>query len=224
MSWQCVLGYNASGLIGTNNPVSIFCSLVGISLSTSKMFQRKCTVSWFIFSRVDSYNQEIYETWKLLSSSIWHLAILFHIRPKSDAYSEAEGFKSSHSYWMPDVMRANDHKPSAQTNELSQYPSYTLIYYITDVHHAGVCPLVIVGLLPNEQRMSVLHFAVKRHPSFTEPLKSKERLIIHCGFRRFSCNPIFSDHSNGDKHKVDDLSLRDSDLTGLLSSFVQLYP
>ena len=62
--------------------------------------------------------------------------------------------------------------------------------------------LVLVGLLPNEQKMSVLNFTVRRHSQYTEPVKSKERLIIQCGFRRFICNPIFSDHSNIDKHKV----------------------
>lgn len=50
--------------------------------------------------------------------------------------------------------------------------------------------------------MSLLNFVVRRHHLYSEPVKSKERLIVQCGFRRFACNPIFSDHTNIDKHKV----------------------
>lgn len=64
-------------------------------------------------------------------------------------------------------------------------------------------PLVLFGLLPYEQKMSVLHVAVKRHPGFTEPIKSKERLVFHVGYRRFATCPIFSAHTNGDKHKYE---------------------
>lgn len=64
-------------------------------------------------------------------------------------------------------------------------------------------PLVLFGLLPYEQKMSVLHVAVKRHPGFTEPVKSKERLVFHVGYRRFATCPIFSAHTNGDKHKYE---------------------
>ncbi|EEC13624.1 ribosome biogenesis protein tsr1, putative [Ixodes scapularis] len=64
-------------------------------------------------------------------------------------------------------------------------------------------PLVLFGLLPYEQKMSVLHVAVKRHLGFTEPIKSKERLVFHVGYRRFAACPIFSAHTNGDKHKYE---------------------
>ena len=33
-------------------------------------------------------------------------------------------------------------------------------------------------------------------------LQSKERLVFHVGFRRFTSAPIYSQHTNGDKHKV----------------------
>ncbi|XP_018603702.2 pre-rRNA-processing protein TSR1 homolog [Scleropages formosus] len=64
-------------------------------------------------------------------------------------------------------------------------------------------PLVLVSLLPHEQKMSVMHMLVKRHPSNTEPIKSKEELVFHCGFRRFRASPIFSQHTSGDKHKME---------------------
>lgn len=93
---------------------------------------------------------------------------------------------------------------SSKTYIHCTYTLYTHNVISTEAHtsQAGSCPLILVGLLPSEQRMSVLNFLVRRHSSFSEPLKSKERLVIQCGFRRFSCNPIFSDHSNIDKHKV----------------------
>ncbi|RVE64959.1 hypothetical protein OJAV_G00131370 [Oryzias javanicus] len=64
-------------------------------------------------------------------------------------------------------------------------------------------PLVVVSLLPHEQKMSVMHVLVQRHPSNTEPIKSKEELVFHCGFRRFRASPIFSQHTSADKHKME---------------------
>ncbi|XP_062241398.1 pre-rRNA-processing protein TSR1 homolog [Platichthys flesus] len=64
-------------------------------------------------------------------------------------------------------------------------------------------PLVLVSLLPHEQKMSVMHVLVRRHPCNTEPIKSKEELVFHCGFRRFRASPIFSQHTTADKHKME---------------------
>ncbi|KAK2912343.1 pre-rRNA-processing protein TSR1 homolog [Channa argus] len=64
-------------------------------------------------------------------------------------------------------------------------------------------PLVLVSLLPHEQKMSVMHLLVRRHPSHTGPIKSKEELVFHCGFRRFRAAPIFSQHTSADKHKME---------------------
>nr|XP_040034991.1 pre-rRNA-processing protein TSR1 homolog [Gasterosteus aculeatus aculeatus] len=68
--------------------------------------------------------------------------------------------------------------------------------------HSGR-PLVLVSLLPHEQKMSVMHLLVRRHPSNTEPIKSKEELVFHCGFRRFRASPIFSQNASADKHKME---------------------
>lgn len=67
-----------------------------------------------------------------------------------------------------------------------------------DAYHPS-SPLVVFGLLPFEQRMSVLHFVVRQDSSFTETLKSKSELIFQVGFRRFSASAIFSTHKPGDK-------------------------
>lgn len=46
-------------------------------------------------------------------------------------------------------------------------------------------------------QMSVLNFLVRRHPSNSDPVKAKEELIFHCGFRRFRASPLFSQHTSG---------------------------
>ncbi|KAL4170358.1 hypothetical protein KRP22_011260 [Phytophthora ramorum] len=63
-------------------------------------------------------------------------------------------------------------------------------------------PLVMGALLKHENRLSVLNFSVQRAASFAgEPLKSKDELSFHCGFRRFSGKPVFSDQSlKSDQH------------------------
>ena len=67
-------------------------------------------------------------------------------------------------------------------------------------------PLVVYNILPHEQKMCVLNLVIKRAKSdegFSqeEVIKSKERLIFHVGYRRFTACPIFSQHTNGSKHK-----------------------
>jgi pre-rRNA-processing protein TSR1 len=63
-------------------------------------------------------------------------------------------------------------------------------------------PLSVFSLLRYENKVSVLHFNIQKHPSFTAPLKSKERLLFYTGFRSFEARPVFSEHNlNCDKHK-----------------------
>ncbi|XP_023230293.1 pre-rRNA-processing protein TSR1 homolog [Centruroides sculpturatus] len=64
-------------------------------------------------------------------------------------------------------------------------------------------PLSIFGLLPYEQKMSLVNVVLKKHTSYNEPIKSKEPLIFHIGYRRFEACPIFSDHNFGKNHKFE---------------------
>lgn len=57
-------------------------------------------------------------------------------------------------------------------------------------------------MFPHEHKMSILNVVLKRTQNYDVPIKSKERLIFQCGYRRFIVNPIFSQHTNGGKHKV----------------------
>ena len=72
-------------------------------------------------------------------------------------------------------------------------------------HQSEVRPgLVVTSLLPHEHRMSVVNIAVRRHHlSGSLPVKSKSRLIFQVGWRRFAACPIFSQHTNGSKHKYE---------------------
>ncbi|GFS48025.1 pre-rRNA-processing protein TSR1 homolog [Nephila pilipes] len=63
--------------------------------------------------------------------------------------------------------------------------------------------LVIYGLLPHEQKMSVVNTVIRKHLTCKVPIKSKDTLIFHIGYRRFTCKPIFSEHRTGNKFKYE---------------------
>lgn len=65
-------------------------------------------------------------------------------------------------------------------------------------------PVIACGLLQHESKMSVLHFSIKKHDSYDAPIKSKEALVFHVGFRQFIARPIYSSDSiNSEKHKME---------------------
>ncbi|EFO26325.1 hypothetical protein LOAG_02163 [Loa loa] len=64
-------------------------------------------------------------------------------------------------------------------------------------------PLIIYGLLAHEQKMSVLNMVLKRHPSCTVPITNKQRLLFYMGYRHFEAEPVFSQHTSGDKFKME---------------------
>ncbi|KMT17059.1 hypothetical protein BVRB_2g041210 isoform A [Beta vulgaris subsp. vulgaris] len=69
---------------------------------------------------------------------------------------------------------------------------------------AKIIPIITCGLLQHESKMSVLHFSIKKHDSYQEPIKGKEELIFHVGFRQYVARPIYSSDSiNSDKHKME---------------------
>ncbi|XP_057956739.1 uncharacterized protein LOC131150170 isoform X2 [Malania oleifera] len=69
---------------------------------------------------------------------------------------------------------------------------------------AKTVPVITCGLLQHESKMSVLHFSVKKHDTYSSPIKAKEELLFHVGFRQFVSRPIFSsDNINSDKHKME---------------------
>ncbi|CAF3913900.1 unnamed protein product [Rotaria sordida] len=94
----------------------------------------------------------------------------------------------------------NQHK-----QDHAQVHSYVTLY-VKDVPVSRFEPghhLFVTGLLPYEQCLSVLNIVLNRTNDSEIILKSKERLIFHVGFRRFASSPIYSQHSNGVKHKFE---------------------
>ncbi|CAG8475948.1 22861_t:CDS:10 [Rhizophagus irregularis] len=51
-------------------------------------------------------------------------------------------------------------------------------------------PFTIFGLLENEDKTSVMNFVVTRNSDYNEPIRSKDPLILCCGFRRYLATPI----------------------------------
>ncbi|KAK2995094.1 hypothetical protein RJ640_020734 [Escallonia rubra] len=69
---------------------------------------------------------------------------------------------------------------------------------------AKTAPVIACGLLQHESKISVLHFSVKKHDTYSAPIKAKEELVFHVGFRQFVTRPMFSsDNINSDKHKME---------------------
>ncbi|PRQ16479.1 putative ribosome biogenesis protein BMS1/TSR1 [Rosa chinensis] len=69
---------------------------------------------------------------------------------------------------------------------------------------ANTMPIIACGLLQHESKMSVLHFSLKKHDTYSDPIKTKDELIFHVGFRQFVARPIFStDNMSSDKHKME---------------------
>jgi len=66
-------------------------------------------------------------------------------------------------------------------------------------------PLVLTALLPHEHRLSVVNMAVRRHQAgpAPAPIPAKSRLVFQLGWRRFASCPLFSQHTNGNKHKAE---------------------
>lgn len=63
---------------------------------------------------------------------------------------------------------------------------------VMELQPQGV-PFVASGLLPCEQKVSVMQGTVSRIGEYEEVIKSKDELWMHCGFRRFMARPVFSE-------------------------------
>ncbi|KAJ3047950.1 hypothetical protein HK097_011022 [Rhizophlyctis rosea] len=63
-------------------------------------------------------------------------------------------------------------------------------------------PYILFTLLPHEHKFSILNFVVKRTEEYDAPVKSKDPVTLHCGFRRYNVRPLFSQHSQGATNNV----------------------
>lgn len=63
---------------------------------------------------------------------------------------------------------------------------------------------ILSTLFPHECKLSVMHYKVQRHFENTEAVPSKHEVLMHCGFRVFTVQPIYSQEPSpgqGDKLK-----------------------
>ena len=57
-------------------------------------------------------------------------------------------------------------------------------------------PLALYSLLQHEQKRTVVNYSITLSSDHPNPLRSKDELILQCGSRRFSINPMFSQSGN----------------------------
>lgn len=60
-------------------------------------------------------------------------------------------------------------------------------------------PFVAFGLQQYEHQMSVVNFSLIRNDEYMEPVRSKDPLVLHMGFRRYNIRPLFSQNTPGGK-------------------------
>lgn len=73
---------------------------------------------------------------------------------------------------------------------------------ITRLQNVGY--LTMFSILQHENKLSVVNYTVTRCSSYADPIKSKDTMIMHTGFRSFSAKPIYSESNiNSDKHKLE---------------------
>ncbi|KAI9094655.1 hypothetical protein DFS34DRAFT_628610 [Phlyctochytrium arcticum] len=58
-------------------------------------------------------------------------------------------------------------------------------------------PFILFSLLPHEQKFSVLNFILTRNTEYNDPVKSKDAMLVQCGFRRYLTNPVYSSDTRG---------------------------
>ncbi|KAF7731982.1 hypothetical protein EC973_007087 [Apophysomyces ossiformis] len=57
-------------------------------------------------------------------------------------------------------------------------------------------PYIVFGLLQYEHKMSLLNLQITRDNAYEEPVRSKDPMVLHMGFRRYTVRPIYSQNTN----------------------------
>ncbi|CAO3610265.1 unnamed protein product [Cunninghamella echinulata] len=63
-------------------------------------------------------------------------------------------------------------------------------------------PYIVFGLLQYEHKTSLLNLQITRDNAYEEPVRSKDPMILHMGFRRYKVQPIYSQNSNKGSNNV----------------------
>uniref|UniRef100_A0A7S3QW21 Bms1-type G domain-containing protein n=1 Tax=Dunaliella tertiolecta TaxID=3047 RepID=A0A7S3QW21_DUNTE len=67
----------------------------------------------------------------------------------------------------------------------------------------GALPLMVMGLMTHESKMSVMHMSLRKAKDCSESLPNKEQMLFFTGLRSFPARPILSSDTPGDKHKME---------------------
>ena len=67
----------------------------------------------------------------------------------------------------------------------------------------SVSPIVLFSLYTHEHKVSVCHYSLQRQLEYSKPIKGKEAMEFHVGFRRFLAPPIYSQHTQVARGLVD---------------------
>lgn len=116
------------------------------------------------------------------------------------------------------LSRGEDDEFEATPGGRSPGPGLYVTVYVANVPkrfvHSldGGAPLVVFQPLKHEQKMSVIN-VVLRTAHDAAIVKSKDKLLFHIGFRRFSAQPVFSQHTNGTRHKYSRFLEKDGGVT-----------
>jgi pre-rRNA-processing protein TSR1 len=96
---------------------------------------------------------------------------------------------------------SEDYLSSGQLIRLTIEISKEDAVVIEDFYKAHCC-CFLFSLLRHENKLSVLHFNIQRCEGYDEPIKAKDELLFHVGFRKYWTKPIFSElNLNCDKHR-----------------------
>ncbi|KAI9473689.1 MAG: hypothetical protein EXX96DRAFT_621326 [Benjaminiella poitrasii] len=57
-------------------------------------------------------------------------------------------------------------------------------------------PYIVFGLLQYEHKMSLLNLQIQRDNAYEEPVKSKDPMVLHMGFRRYNTRPVYSQNTS----------------------------
>ncbi|RCI05342.1 hypothetical protein CU098_005966 [Rhizopus stolonifer] len=63
-------------------------------------------------------------------------------------------------------------------------------------------PFIVFGLLQYEHKMSLLNIQLQRDNAYEEPVRSKDPMVMHMGFRRYKVNPVYSQNTNKGTNNV----------------------
>ncbi|KAL1498358.1 hypothetical protein ABEB36_009170 [Hypothenemus hampei] len=137
----------------------------------------------------------------------------------------------SRIFWFKNFNAARKNILKQQEDKSGALPGWYITVHIKNVSQLmwsafekTKSPVVLMGLYPHEQKMSIINVVLRRTQNHGYPIKSKERLIFQCGFRRFANNPIFSQHTNGHKHKFERFFHPDSTVVATFYAPVQFPP